>query len=955
MQMPVRLAKWLSKGGWRLDIIFLLLLVLPFVVFSGLVARLLREQAEAQAIAESTQLAQISSTLVEEHFRQNISFLESFATLETFRQALSDQDLEIMGWLLKRAKELRPDFTFIAVYDVDGTLRAVDPPQPNLLNKNLSYLDWYKSVSHKWKPSVSNVFRRVNPPYEAVVATAIPIVNEQGKIVGILVGADALDTMTTKLITNLKNGWAISVVDRQGQLSAGADIDAYSEPRDLSGYEPVKQLLAGRAGTGLFVHQGKSVFSRYEPIPHYGWGVLVEKPSVTLEQSAWAFERRVWLPGVLLVIVGIGVGALVSSLYAQIDMANRFHDLSTSMFCTYWPDGFLRSVSPSWKTVLGFETEELMARPYIQFVHPDDREFTAAAVHRLLSGEANELESRWICKDGSYKWLLWSAVRLPRRDLICAAARDITRRKDSQKRIEEQNRELELRNREIERATKLKSKFLASMSHELRTPLNAIMGFSDLLGEQKTGELNPKQKRFVNHVKEAAAHLLQMINDILDLSKIEAGQFDLRLEQFQIEDALPGVLSIIRPLAMAKGIEVHHNATVTPPVCADPVRLKQILFNLLSNAVKFTPKDGRIDIDCHFDHERVSISVKDTGIGIPADEQAAIFEEFHQVDTPDAAPQQGTGLGLAITKRLVECQGGEIVLQSEPGQGSRFTFTLPVASTRTESRNPKALAGPPVAVSVNRTKPLVLVVDDESASRELLTGFLETEYQVVAAKSGDEAIAVAKKIVPDAITLDVLMPGANGFETLVALRNSPETANIPIIVVSIVDQKQVGFALGAADYLIKPIHKPALLEAVREHVPTPTDDDATILLVDDDPETLELLQETLQSAGYDTQGVRSGARALEVLSSKLVRAVLLDLMMPGMDGFEVIRHVRQKPTLKDLPIVVMTAKELSPEELLVLRSETQALFAKNGSWQQHLLEEMRRITGRKQRGAGAAG
>ena len=203
----------------------------------------------------------------------------------------------------------------------------------------------------------------------------------------------------------------------------------------------------------------------------------------------------------------------------------------------------------------------------------------------------------------------------------------------------------------------------------------------------------------------------------------------------------------------------------------------------------------------------------------------------------------------------------------------------------------------------------------------------------------------AHQLRPDAITLDVLMPGSSGFETLAALRRDPETTNIPIIILSIVDQKQVGFALGAADYLIKPVRRPALLEAIRKHVPSPADDDSSILLVDDDPKALELLEEALRSAGYETQGVRSGTRALEVLSNKVVGAILLDLLMPGMDGFEVIRHVRQQPVLKDLPILVMTGKNLTAEELALLSHETQALLQKNGSWQQQLIVELRRVIG----------
>jgi signal transduction histidine kinase/DNA-binding response OmpR family regulator len=514
------------------------------------------------------------------------------------------------------------------------------------------------------------------------------------------------------------------------------------------------------------------------------------------------------------------------------------------------------------------------------------------------------------------------------------------------------NKELELKNREVERATRLKSRFLASMSHELRTPLNAIVGFSDLLAEGVPGELNPKQKRFVNHIKEGSAHLLQLINDILDLSKIEAGQLELRCEYFQVRDALPEVLSTIRPLAMAKNIQVEQKLEIDRPAYADRVRFKQILYNLLSNAVKFTPKDGRISIACVNDGDFVSLSVSDTGIGIRAEDQAMVFEEFRQVEGSKDATHEGTGLGLAITKRLVEQQGGTISLASELGKGSRFTFTLPAgasAKTKTAAGLAVSATAPQrTVVAEGRKKPLVLIVDDELAARELLASYLSPEYRTAMAESGNEAVKKAQQMRPDAITLDVLMPGGNGFETLVALRKDPETTNIPIIIVSIVDQSQVGFALGAADYLIKPIRKPLLLETIRKHVPYHDDDDATILLVDDDPRTLVLLEETLRFAGYETQSVRSGARALEVLSSKLVSAVLLDLLMPGMDGFEVIRHVRQEPALKQLPILVMTGKTLTAAESALLSQETQALLQKNGSWPQQLIAEVGRvIEGRK--------
>src|SRR5216684_1349834 len=454
------------------------------------------------------------------------------------------------------------------------------------------------------------------------------------------------------------------------------------------------------------------------------------------------------------------------------------------------------------------------------------------------------------------------------------------------------NKELELKNREVERATKLKSQFLASMSHELRTPLNAIIGFSDLLAEKTAGPLTDKQGRFVGHVRDGAHHLLQLINDILDLSKIEAGQLELRRENFQIAEALPEVLSTIRPLAMAKNINVEQKGTTGLSVYADRVRFKQILYNLLSNAVKFTPKGGQIEIDYHQVGNLASISVKDTGIGIRPEDQAAVS-----------------------------------------------TAKSPLVSG--------------VALKRDACKPLVLIVDDELSSRELLASYLSSEYRIAMAESGAEALEKVKQLRPDAVTLDVLMEKGDGLETLVALRNQAETATMPVIILSIVDKKNVGFALGATDYLIKPIRKPQLLDTMHKHVSPRADDDSVILLVDDDPKCLELLEDTLRSAGYETQSVQSGARALEVLSSKIVSAVLLDLLMPGMDGFQVIGHIRHQATLRELPIFVMTAKTLTEEDLAILRKETQACFQKGGSWQQQLIDEISRvIQGRRAKAAG---
>jgi PAS domain S-box-containing protein len=1077
---------WMSKNPARLYGLIILLMIFPIAIFAYSVGQVLKRQVETQAITESTQIARVSAALVEEHFRESTTFLESVASRRTFRSAWAEGDLDLVGWHLRQASALRPDFAFVSVYDLDGTMRGIYPSQPDLLNHRFEFRNWYKGIAGQWKPYVSEVYQTAIPPYQLVTAIVVPVTDDAGKPIGILMAPFALDTLIRQLLnTKLDEGWTISLVDQNGRLSARPNINSLSPQVDLSGYEPVKQSRSGQAGNGTFVRDGTKFFVSYEPLPDYGWGVLAERTSTAVHQGIWIVERRIWFLGLIFLGVGLIVSTFMGSLYSQLDSGNRFLDLSIDMFCTAGFDGFFKTLNPAFEKTLGFTTAELSAKPYLEFIHAEDRAATVAEDARLRNREVSiAFENRYLCKDGSYKWMMWNAVAVPGQELIYAIARDITERKRAEKalrrakelleeseerhrklfdnnphptyvydretlrfldangaairkygfsrdeflamtlkdirpaediprmletvlsardgterlgtwrhkkndgtlidveltsfafqfggrpaevvvavdvtqrkrdedekrkfvdRLAVTNQELELRNREVERATQLKSKFLASMSHELRTPLNAIVGFSDLLAEQTGGPLNDKQKRFVNHIKQGSAHLLQLINDILDLSKIEAGLIELHCEGFQVNEALPEVLSTIRPLAMAKQITVQHKLDAVLSVYADRVRFKQILYNLLSNAVKFTPKEGRIDIDCYQKGDAACISVSDTGIGIRPEDQKLVFEEFRQVEASSANVQQGTGLGLAITKRLVEQQGGEISLESELGKGSRFTVTLPLAREAWLQPQPTfsgSNATAAIAEGAGSGNPLILVVDDELPARELLTNYLSPAYRVATAESGAEAAEKAKQLRPDAMILDVMMANGNGFETLVALRKRPEMANLPIIILSIVDQKEVGFALGATDYLVKPIPKLLLLETIGKYVPRYADDDSPILLVDDDAKTLELLEETLRSAGYETQSVQTGARALEILSSKLAGAVLLDLLMPGMDGFQVIRHIREKETLRDLPIFVMTAKNLSSEEIGLINRETQALFPKNGRWQQQLLAEIARV------------
>ena len=402
--------------------------------------------------------------------------------------------------------------------------------------------------------------------------------------------------------------------------------------------------------------------------------------------------------------------------------------------------------------------------------------------------------------------------------VICVV-RDVTERKVAEEQIQtlnqhlEQrtaeliatNKELELRNREVERVNRLKDEFLASMSHELRTPLNSIIGFSDLLAEQGAANFNPKQKRFLGHIQQGSRHLLELINDILDLSKIEAGHLELKYEDFEVSHAAAEVVATVRPIATAKNIEFKSAVPGDLFLYADRLRFKQVLYNLLSNALKFTPAGGRVSIEGSDEGRDIRFCVADTGIGIPAGEQEAIFDSFHQVGTTTKGVREGTGLGLAITKRLLEQHGGSMWVESELGKGSRFFFTLPLRPV--EEETPTADDG---------QAPLVLVAEDEGAAQELLVSHLEEAgYRVITVASGSEAVQAAIKLRPDVITLDLLMPGKSGWQTLDELKKTPATATIPVIIVSVVEERKKGLSVGAADYLVKPVSKERLLETIR--------------------------------------------------------------------------------------------------------------------------------------------
>jgi signal transduction histidine kinase/DNA-binding response OmpR family regulator len=841
--------------------------------------------------------------------------VDSYAARPDLQSAIASDDRARIAFHLRGLKEARPGIFTAFLADPTGRLIDIVPSTPAIVGDDFSFRDWYRGVTRGPAPYVSEAYMTQAAGRRFVVAVATIARSPDGRDLAILVGAydlDHLDRLTDRIAE--AEGATLRVVDQRGTVVAGPGpirglVSLQNDAR-------VAAALSGRSGVGEFETADGERVSAYVPIEEVGWAVTTSLPANTAFAAVADLRTTViGIAGALAVVLLAALAVLDRSFRLRaraereaLELAaiNRaVLDSTTDAIAMMDLEGnvVLRNAELERLTAElggGADDEgspaERLARAASRTTDPNA---FAEALGRLSEDAETRLHHEFELAEERRSFSLYSGP--VRRSTDGMLGRIVTLRDVTKERA----------------ADRLKTEMLAIVSHELRTPLTGVLGFAELARDPGLDEAT--RDRYLTTIHGEARRLTALVNDFLDLQRIEAGAFTLTLESFDVRELIEAGTELFGARS-----DKHTLVLELPPeplaVTADRERIAQVLENLLSNALKFSPRGGTVTLRAESLPGYVRISVEDEGLGIPADQQSGLFTKFFRVDTSDTRRIGGTGLGLALSRELVEAHAGEIGVESVEGSGSTFWFTLPGGLTHTA-----------------RGSARVLVIEDDPTAASFLAEVLSADgFEIETVSSAEAGLQRAIEDPPSAICLDIVFPtGLQGWELLERLKSNPATTRIPVVVCTGRNNRERGAALGAADFLAKPLSAEQLREAVRRVVRPP----ANVLVVDDDPTVRRLIVQTLSAEGLELREASGGAEALELVQERRPDGIVLDLMMPDVDGLEVLDRLQSDPELRGIPVIVLTARRLTPEEKRSISSRVAALLGKA----EYSAEELRRL------------
>ncbi|GIV97471.1 MAG: hypothetical protein KatS3mg057_2128 [Herpetosiphonaceae bacterium] len=880
---------------WQLILTFIVLAVLPAGVIEAINLSLTRNQAEQQVFNQLETVVQLKQNQLTGRLHDSQAALrfilsdpivERMAAVLQEQQPMLDDQAPINALLQQLATSTTQGVRFskLLLYTPSGLIVAAsDPLQIGKLVNRQPY----------FAPSLTQSY--IQPPYYSLSGGALsmvitePIRDPAGQLIGVLAGELDLNFLARFMLERSglgETGETYLVSLESNYLLTPSRFEGYPLTQAYHS-EGIDRALRGESGAGVYYNYRNppvEVFGSYRWIPELQAGLIAEiEVSEALASYLQARTSSIGLT-LLSILLAAAVGLFMTARISQ-------------------PIGLLTRAAVK---VAGGDLSQ-------QVTIPQRNEMgVLATVFNTMTNELKQihedLEQRIIAR----------TAELAKATEEAQAARAAA-----------------------EEANRLKDRFLANMSHELRTPLNSIINFSYILQTGMRGELNEDQKDYLTRIYDSGEHLLGLINDILDLAKIEAGRMDLFKEPLKLPELVRGVMSTATGLLKDKPVELRQElAPDLPQVMADRTRIRQVLLNLLSNAAKFTDR-GSITVHAAQEGEYVVLSVSDTGIGIPPEHLDHIFEEFRQIDGEANRRYEGTGLGLAICRRLVEMHGGQVWAESTVGEGSTFFFTLPIVEASTPAAAPALAQLLTAAQEQEGEGRTVVVIDDDRAAIEIIAAYLSKDgYTVYGISDSRIALEETRRLKPAAIILDILMPYKDGWEVLSELKTDPELQTVPVMLYTIVEDQKMGYYLGASAYLTKPINE----EQLRSTVARLVSQGSRILVIDDDPNAREIITQHLKRVNsYQILTASNGREGLEQIAKAPPDLIILDLMMPEVDGFAVLEQLDASPQTQTIPVIVLTAKDLTAAERGFLQQRVKGLLSKGVVSAEHILSNVAQV------------